>query len=369
MIAFFLSLPFFFLLNKKTAYYAYKEITYLTIVNHLVSHENSKEMNAITLSNYFYHNLFSPTETMPIDKDVYNDLIRGVAWCDQRSWGLATLLGKIGVANRMIMTRNPNGISNHTVSEVFIAGKWFLLDPMFGLFIQDEEGELLSYADICNNPQAFYSCPQMLMLKAINPYKYKKVKECFTTNIFYHHPLKPIIWHSPLESKDIKRKIATAVLDFYGNIFGDSFAYFYQDIYLVFYSASGKAERLYFKARNYDIYDRYTLARDVYTKFVAEFIDSPQVEDAMFFLALLDNKNKNLEASIRAFNILLEKYPNTRWKRIAYYYLGYSYELLKNYQSAKDYYRKAIYWYNKLSRSEMMPTEFKVVERLYYLLD
>jgi uncharacterized protein (TIGR00255 family) len=46
---------------------------------------------------------------------------------------------------------------------------------------------------------------------------------------------------------------------------------------------------------------------------------------------------------------LLQKYPNTKWKAIAYYYLGYNYELLKKYTLAEEYYQTLVSLKNELS--------------------
>jgi len=367
--ALFLSFPFLFFLNKNLAYYAYKEVTYRVIINHLIGKEKKEEKIASTLLDYFYYDLFTPTGAQVIDKDLYNDLMRGIAWCDQRSLGIGTFLGKVGIGNRIVITRNPNGISNHTISEVLIEKKWVALDPTLGLLIRDGEGKLLSYMDICKEPSLFYLSPKMFMLKEINPQKYGKVKESFTTNIFYNSPSEPTIWSNPIKTKDLKRKVITGLLDFYINIFKDTFSYIYQDIYLVFYSPFKENERIYFKARNYDLYNRYTLAEDLYREFILRFPEDNRTEKARFLLGLLENKNKNFELSISTLEMLLKKYPNTKWKRIAIYYLGYNYELLKNYELAKDYYWKAIYLYNELSQDDLKPGELKAVKRLYDILN
>ena len=172
-------LPLTFLLNKKVAYYAYKEVTYRTILNNLCGKEKDPQRVSIKVLDFLHKNLYTPRGAGAVDEDVYNDLIRGISWCDQRAWALGTLLGRLGIDNRMVMTRNPEGISNHTISELFINGKWRFFDPYWGMVIYDQRGELVSYRDICANPSLFYLSPKMTMIKNIDDYSYKRIKNIF----------------------------------------------------------------------------------------------------------------------------------------------------------------------------------------------
>lgn len=360
--------PFLFLFNKKTAYYAYKEVTYRVIINNIIQGKNDPREIVDLFLEYFHNYLFTPAEAMPVDRDVYNDLIRGIAWCDQRSWGLGTFLGKMGIGNRMLMTRNHEGISNHTLIEVLICGKWGLFDPMFG-FVFKDDNSLVSYEDVCRNPSLFYLNPNMVKLKDINPEKYDYIKEYFTKNIFYENALKPVIWQDPVSSKDFLRKIITGTLDFYISIFGKHFSYLYQDVYLSFFSPSAESDRVYFKARNYDLYSRDDLAASLYRQVIDSFPESQNCKDALFFLGKLYNRTNKANLSIDTLQALLERYPNTKWRRIATYFLGYDYELLKDFKLAKDYYWEAEKMYGGSGAGGIQPGEFKVVRRLHSLLD
>ena len=174
LVIFFLFLPFTLFLNKEVAYYSYKEAVYKTVINNLIGKVKDQKKICLLLLDYFHYNLFTPYEAMPIDQDVYNDLIRGISWCDQRSWGLGVFLGKLGIDNRTVFTRNPEGISNHTVLEAFIDGKWILLDPMYGFVFKDDTGEFASYEDVCSKPYLYYLSPSMMMCKEIDPDKNKR---------------------------------------------------------------------------------------------------------------------------------------------------------------------------------------------------
>ena len=369
LVILFLFSPFVFLLNKQTAYYSYKEVVYRTIINNLVGKEKNPEKIIIRLLDYFHFNFFTPPEASVVDKDVYNDLIRGISWCDQRSWALGTFLGKVGIDNRMVMTRNPEGVSNHTILEVYINKKWIFFDPLFGFIIKDENDELVSYEDICRNPSLFYLSPPMLMLKEIEPHKYAVVRDYFARNIFYYNPMKPTIWKNPISKRDFRHRIIKKILESYIYIFGKNFSYFYQDLYLKYFSPPNEGDRMFLQARNYDLFGSYEVAIKMYKNFIDNFPENAAVRNALFFLGILYNKVGDTKSSINTLQILLETYPQTKWKRIARYYLGYDYELLANYELAKEYYLQAIDMYNQLGEESFLPGELKVTRRLYILLN
>jgi len=362
------SLPFLFLLNRKTAYYAYKEVTYWTVINKVVGKEKNPEKICILLLAYLHDNLFKPSNTEIVDKDVYNDLIRGVAWCDQRSWALGTFLGMLGIDNRMVMTRNPEGASNHTVLEAFIDKKWRFFDPTYGIVVRGNGG-LLSYEDICRDPSLFFLHPDMVALRKLNYPKYAIVKDYFTRNIFHLGQEGPAIWLNPRGKRDPVHNFISAIVRFYIRTFGDKFSYVFQDVYLNYLSPVRQRDKLaYFRARNYDLYSRNKLAIDLYDYIIAKYPDSPFLENTLFFKGFLYHRSGDFEKSIDSLSLLLKKIPATKWQRISCYLLGYDYELLNKITPARDYYQYSVSLYNQLRSIELKPSELKTFRRLYGIL-
>lgn len=368
VIAAVLSVPFLFLLDKNLAYYFYKELVYRTIVKNETALEKDPQKISFIFLDYFNSRLYCPYGSEVVDKDVYNDLLRGIAWCDQRAWGMATFLGKAGIENRMIMTRNPEGGSSHTVLEVYIDKKWRFFDPYFGIAVVNGN-ELVSYEDICKEPSLFYLHEDMLMLKYIWPEKYGEVKDYYTRNVFYKNHLEPSVWGNPASKKDLKRKVITSIADLFAYLFGNRFSYLYQDAYLARFSPSEKGESAYFRARNYDLLGRHRKSIDYYKNAINDIPKDSISEDALFFLGVAYNRMNNPESSIDAFNMLLKKDPGTRWRMLAYYYLGSDYELLKDYGSAEDNYRKSIDMYKALKELGIGPDEMRVVRKMSNILN
>ena len=338
-------LPFGLLLHRQTAYYAYKEVVYRAIAEDIAKRAEGRGSIARSAMAYFYEHLYPVTGAAVIDKDVYNDLIRGIAWCDQRAWGMATILGKLGIDNRMLMVVNPNGESGHTVLEARAGGRWGLFDPTFGFEAVDKDGNAASYADVCSDPSLFYSSPAMPALKRIDPTLYGKVMSFTSANVYYKNPRNPAIWSNPLNSKDAKRRAITAVLDLYSKVFGKYFSYPFQEVYLAIYSGISGYDPVYFKARNYDLMGRDESAIKYYTMLVEG--NSSYKEKALFFYGVLLSKKGNERFSTGLLKRLLKEYPNSKWTIAAHYYLGRNGILRGDIDSAVEEYRKVVKVYQQ----------------------
>ena len=362
-LAAFFVLPIVFLINK--------EVTYRTIINDLCGREKDQEKIAVRVLDFLHDYLFAPEGAKVVDKDIYDNLVRGIAWCDQRAWALGTFLGRLGIDNRAIMTKNPQGASNHIVSELLLNGKWRFFDPYWGMAIYDDYGELASYKDICDESSLFYLSPKMKQIKNIDDHSYEMIKKYYTENVFYHNPHAPAIWGNPFKAKDLKRSLITKTLDLYIHLFGDRFSFLFQDIYLTFVLESKDHNLTYLKARNYDLFGRRELAIEAYNKFINNYPGDSGIENALLFSGILFNKVKSPILSIDALRSLLKKYPKTKWKAVAYYYLGYDYELVEDYDLAEEYYWLVIDIYKSdpaYIEYGLKAEETDVIERLSNLL-
>lgn len=356
--------PFFSLANKTIAYYAYKEVTYDVIIAKVIKAERSVEKQVILINNFLYDNFSNPYNAEVVDKDIFNDFIRGIAWCDQRAWALVTFAGKLGRDARLVFTKSIDGNSTHTVSEVLIRGKWMLFDPQFGFFAYKKDNTPASYDDVCFDPSLFFLSKRMLILKQV-PHRYMLTKDLFSSGIYYENYHQPVFWGNPVFSRDSVRKIIAGVVNAYANVFGDFFANFYQDIYLAFYCSGNTSAQVYLRARNYDLYSRFSLAAVEYQKLINNFPAAKEAQDAQYFLGVLYTKNGNYGLSVTIFNALLINYPEKKWLASAHYYLGYNYELLKNNELSARHYKTSLELYEDSSPDSLVSDEFKVIERLY----
>ncbi len=71
-------------------------------------------------------------------------LASGSAWCNEQARVLIRLCQTIGIQGRMIHLLNPK---KHTTAEVFVDGRWVLVDVSWYFLSRDEKGNLLSAAE------------------------------------------------------------------------------------------------------------------------------------------------------------------------------------------------------------------------------
>ena len=81
-----------------------------------------------------------------VDKNSFNDLIRGIGWCDQQGFLLMNLLNKAGIEKTRL-----RDVKNHTYSEVFFDDKWIIADPFYGFMPLDLDNNFIGIPDIKDN--------------------------------------------------------------------------------------------------------------------------------------------------------------------------------------------------------------------------
>ena len=81
------------------------------------------------------------------------ELIKKGEWlCERVARLMAALCEIAGMPGRVIF-HMANG---HLTSEIFLEGKWSYFDPRKGLFYLDEEGKIMSLAELMDNPDMIY---------------------------------------------------------------------------------------------------------------------------------------------------------------------------------------------------------------------
>ncbi len=90
---------------------------------------------------------------LPLQEDhFFNTARRGYGTCDQLAHVLATLYWSAGYPARLLMLRDAQGVSPHTVAQVLVNHRWVLVDPSFKVIFQDRQGRLLTVEDLSQFP-------------------------------------------------------------------------------------------------------------------------------------------------------------------------------------------------------------------------
>ncbi|MFA5316116.1 MAG: hypothetical protein WC369_01675 [Dehalococcoidales bacterium] len=334
--------PFAMLANTHTAYFAYKEITYKTMADSIAGGPGGPVEEASRINSYFHRYLFTPFGAQAVDKDTYNDIIRGIAYCDQKAWGMSSFLAKRGMDSRMVMTVNPDGQSNHTALEADINGGWKYFDPQYSLVIRGKDGEITSYREICEDPSLLPGSARMGMLKKACPEEFAPVAGYLGKNVFNPGIIKPVVWNSPAKCKGTAKRLLSAALDAYTSLFGKRFSNIYQDAYMRIYSGKSTYNKDYFLARNYDIYGRTEKAIYHYRKFIGGSPDDADRHAATLFLSIIYTNTGDYKAAIEALRMMADGPGSSKWGPTVNYWLGYNYELQDDRERAEGRYRESI---------------------------
>jgi hypothetical protein len=350
-----ISIVIFFFYGRIRDYF-YREISYQFIANQVVGKEKNEEKIALLLFEYIHEYLNVLGEEV-IDKTSWDDLIRGIAWCDQQSWALATLLSKKNIHARITMLIDKDGVSPHTITEVLLNEKWRVFDPLYGLiFRKPNNNSLATLEEISNDFSLFAENPKVKALPKIK-------REEFLSNFKRMFPLSasPKRWSSLLTKKNniFLKRFVNRLIDSFVKLSPKFFIYGYQDLYLFINSKifDSSEEELYYSARNHHLYGRINTAEKIYRAIIKAYPQSKKCEDSQFFLGVLYEQIRDYKSAIDEFNRLFERYPDTKWAKIAHYFLGKAYELTGNLENAKinynyskfDLYTDAAWRLSKLS--------------------
>lgn len=84
------------------------------------------------------------------------DLLRsGHGWCNEQARVLAALTQIAGLPSRLVFAQSRDGKAAHVVTEVYLDGKWVLVDQTEGLVFTRQDGRPLNVLDFRTDPDAW----------------------------------------------------------------------------------------------------------------------------------------------------------------------------------------------------------------------
>ena len=261
---------------EKISNFIYRELTYNKIANYYKG--NSHKETIENLFNYVTVEQAQHSDKYLIeDMNSFNDIIRGVGACDQQAFTLMTLLEKLNISKTRL-----RDVQAHTYSEVFLDGKWVIVDPFFSFFPQNTNDEYLSLNDLVNLE---ISTKNLKNLNSLDAEFRKNIKDIYLYN--------DIRWDDgagpefiDYRAYDLNRIILSNFSNYIYFLFGDLYLYWFQNIhlnssqvssmtdkgkiwipnYIHNYDNNDEAFQLFYKARSYDILERDSLAYEYYSK-------------------------------------------------------------------------------------------------------
>jgi hypothetical protein len=259
------------------------------------------------LHEFVYLNVRTPYPWLIYDSPA-DVLIRGFGYCDQAVLVFIHLLDQIGVSGRQTLLRRDDGVSPHTVSEVFLGGEWRVFDTLYGFVPRRPDGQAAAAVD-------FRSMPELLKVSRTSPEWYRNAEVAVTLGS---------------GGSRFERIYGPAAL------IPDALTDVVQDLYLLlpppaYTTTTGEVVedyrnpdgRLFFKARNFHLFLRAQKAEAAYEELLRRYPSSSYADDALYQLALLRlSQLGDPESALAALDVLFEQYPASPWIGDARYLRG-----------------------------------------------
>lgn len=319
-------LPFGMLLGPKVLRdYINRELAHKVITEKITKDLKTDEEKAIRLFNYVCTHIFKVTGVYAVNEFPLNDIVRGTAYCDQQANSLLWLARKAGIKGRLIFLRGYDSVSHHSVCDLYIDGRYRIFDPYYDFVFFNDEGKIATFNEIQNGYQDLRSDG----LEALRLYSKFKLNNYFRLYEPAHE--------ATFKTKDLKRILVSGFISLYYDIFGDPYVTMFQEFYFRLYDIQP-----FFRARFKHAAFRLKEAIADYN-IVLDGQDSSELlkGDAAYFRAQAVWDKGDYNRAVMEFNKFLEEYPKSRWHAAAWFYLGNSYEMLKDFNKAKSFYLKA----------------------------
>lgn len=305
----------------------YREVSYQFLADRITAGAKTDEERAIRLFE-FVHLQVNVVGAQVVDDNPWNDLVRGIGWCDQQSWDLATLLSKQNVHARFAMLRKADGVSPHTVAEVRLGERWVLFDQLNGLYYHKPDGELATLEEVTGDVALIAAEPKIQQLTP-------EIRDAFLGSIAHVYPTgqEPTRWSSLLlkKNRSTGQRLANQTIQIAVRTLGAPFAHAYQDLYYLAAGPARSAEARFRRARNYHLYDRLAQAEHEYRSVAEQAAQEEPGDDAQFYLAVVLHEQGRYGDSLAELDRLSRREPASRWHVLLPYYQG------RNHEAAGDW--------------------------------
>lgn len=292
----------------------YRKLLYSVVAYRVAASTESQVVAAERLHDFVYFNVRTPYPWLIYDSPA-DVLIRGFGYCDQAVLVFIHLLDQIGVSGRQTVLKRDDGVSPHTVSEVFLSGEWRVFDTLYGFVPRRLDGQPAAAAD-------FRSMPELLKVSRTNPEWYRNAEVTMT-----------------LGDGGSGSDRTSRTDRFSGRVarIPDWLADVGQDLYLLLLQPPSYATtagvivedyrnpdgRLFFKARNFHIFLRARKAEAAYEELLRRYPSSDYVDEALYQLAVVRlSQLGDPESALAALEVLFERYPTSPWIGEARYIRG-----------------------------------------------
>jgi tetratricopeptide (TPR) repeat protein len=312
----------------------YRELTYTLMAKRLTEKAITEEQKALMLYDWVEFNLTVVSDAKLIDYSPFNDMLRGIAWCDQQGFVLMTFLDKLKMTGRL------RDVQAHTTAEMLVNEDWCIFDPFFDFLpYNSEEGKLASYEDVRKMDKKEIYSQKLEAVSGMNTLLATKelIKERFKPNDLRWKDGKGPCYKDYMPI-DLPRSLAEIIAEMGYWLFGDWYARTLQDKLLKRpdgqkdpgekwfrrygqnFKPDAVAYNAFFKARNYHLHFRYDKALNYYDIVIKNHPESRWAMEAEYFKAQAlfeTGRHKECIAFIASTGVLEEK-NHQRYSQIAH---------------------------------------------------
>lgn len=318
--------------------HAYRNLMYNRIAHQVFERATSEEDVVARFADYVQTHVWPPLDESPYDGKALDYLIRGIGWCDYQAKVYRALLASYNIPARYAMLRRTDGISPHTVAEVWSQGRWGVYDTLFGFRFTDREGRPLTWEMLAENPSLIEANPTVQHLARVLPEEVAEIRHVYASVLT--SPVPPSRSATGLERLSVFDRLLLAYVRWAGRRLFEAI----QDRYLAskgYDRPADPAQRLRL-ARHWHLAGRTELAREAYRQCIEQAKGTPLAAEARWWVGLLEwELDQDPAAAERTWRQLVAEDPASHWVVPAQYYLGRCEELLGHPEAAQQHYRQA----------------------------
>lgn len=354
VIAFAVFSPLLLLLgNQYIRDKALQQLVFKVIAEKVTGDETEETEKALALFRYIHQHLYTPPDTDPGGRTLLEVLIRNIAWCNRQADILSKFARAIWIDGGYVTLYGYDDVSHHTVCVLKLHGELRMLDPFHGYVFYDKEGKIASLEALRNDWKHLKSS----QFEAVRHFIGQEVDDYFKLFEKTHD------WKVHIPSAPIWLKY----MDYYYDAFGDWFLNLYLDLYF----KRSKTDLLT-RARIKQLTWRFESALEDYDRILkSDYLEQvpvlqidyePVTRDILegessFFRAQTYFDMGRYDLCAQSLEDFIRRYPESRWKKLACYYLGRSYEEIGNFH-------KAIFWYSVIKGIDETPAPEKLAALL-----
>lgn len=296
-------------------YQHYPGVSYYHIATQVAGREKDELKRLELLTDYVYQNVFTGGFQV-IDLPPLDNLVRGIAWCDQSAHILIRLLEPFDVRGYLVFLNSRedgSGTSPHSVAIVTPGIKENIMDyseltkvgvtvdTLQGVVVRTRSGAGASFKDICAGDVS----------EAQKRYFVK-----FPFSLFCNRG-RSFLSNTPISLDNKKRRF------FYNYLFPmmpKGIINLYQDMVLDrWYRKNFKndLEFLYFRARNYHVYGRFDEALRLYDTVIRRTPDRQLAAGCTFFEGMSYFRMGEFDSAFTKLKEVTEKYIDSPWSAVA----------------------------------------------------